>query len=513
VPSGSLDTTTQFTTGPGDADWFRTGPVDPASGAGWTVTVQPVATDPSLAEWMDPVVSVYDSTFHLLASSSTQTDQNGDVPVTVFAPGGPLYVQVRNLNPGSGSYTIAASATGTTGTPTAAGPRAWVLDSTPAARATDVQTDAVPTLTLGRAMDASTLTSSTVQLLDLAGAAVPGSVSYSAGTGVLTFTPGANLLTSMAYELVVNGAKDSLGNAMPETYLPFQTLFGSGPRPVTGLTAAGAPGTVTLTWTQPPMIAYNAATVRYAVGDVAPAWGAGTLATSGYQDGSTISGLDPTKDYSFSVFTQQNGTGMTGQTTTTVRGASDLFTVSPTTSAYLKPVTVTATLRDAGTLAPVVGHNAALYWRRTGTTAWTLIKVALTDANGHVTATSTPPWNAQYYLHDLGGAGRMGGVALTVNHPVTFDVSSRQTATRVVHGATVTLTGVVLPARAGAAVLLENYYGGAWHVMATGALNTNSAHAFPVTLRSAATYSFRFVKAGDTLLGTGVSPTFTVTAT
>ena len=95
---------------------------------------------------------------------------------------------------------------------------------------------------------------------------------------------------------------------------------------------------------------------------------------------------------------------------------------------------------------------------------------------------------------------------------MTFDVSSRQNATKVVHGTTVTLTGVVLPARAGA-VLLENYYGGAWHVSATGTLNVNSAHAFAVTLKSAATYSFRFVKAGDTLLGTGVSPTFTVTAT
>ena len=42
--------------------------------------------------------------------------------------------------------------------------------------------------------------------------------------------------------------------------------------------------------------------------------------------------------------------------------------------------------------------------------------------------------NAQYYVHDLvrGPHGR----AVTVSHSVTFDVSSRQNATKVVHGTT-----------------------------------------------------------------------------
>ena len=359
-------------------------------------------------------------------------------------------------------------------------------------------------------MDATSLTAATVQLIDLSGNAVPGSLSYSAGTGVLTFTPDAPLLTDMAYELVVDGAKDSVGNVMPETYLPFVTSGGP-TRPVTGLAASGGAGTATLTWTQPVTTAYYATTVWYAAGDVAPSWGTGTLAVSGYLDDATISGLDATKDYSFSIFTERT-IGAMGLATTTVHGSSDLVTVTPSPSVYVKPVTITATLRDAGTLAPEPDRSAAIYWRRTGTTAWTLIKVTQTDANGQVSALSTPPWNAQYYVHDLGGVGRMGG-AVTVSHSVTFDVSSRQNASKVVHGTTVTLTGVVLPARAGSAVLLENYYGGAWHVSATGTLNVNSAHAFAVTLKSAATYSFRFVKAGDTLLGTGVSPTFTVTAT
>ena len=127
----TLDTTTQYRTGPGDVDWFRTGPTDPVAGAGWTFTVKPVATAPSFAEWMDPRLSVYDSSLHLLATSSVQLDQAGDVQVSVVAPGGPLYLQIQNLNPGPGQYTIAAAANGTSGSPTVAGAGAWLVDSTP----------------------------------------------------------------------------------------------------------------------------------------------------------------------------------------------------------------------------------------------------------------------------------------------------------------------------------------------------------------------------------------------
>ena len=58
---------------------------------------------------------------------------------------------------------------------------------------------------------------------------------------------------------------------------------------------------------------------------------------------------------------------------------------------YVKPVTITATLRDAARSLPSLNRSVAIYWRRTGTTAWTLIKVTQTDANGQVSAVSTPP--------------------------------------------------------------------------------------------------------------------------
>ena len=137
----TLDTTTQHRTGPGDVDWFRTGPTDPVAGAGWTFEVKPSASDPSFAEWMDPRLSVYDSTLHLLGTSTAQLDQAGDVKVSLVAPGGPLFVQVSNLNPGSSGYTLAGAANGTTGSPTVAGPEAWVTDTAPRrSRASDVPT-------------------------------------------------------------------------------------------------------------------------------------------------------------------------------------------------------------------------------------------------------------------------------------------------------------------------------------------------------------------------------------
>lgn len=496
---------------PGDVDWFVQAAPMPTAGQGWTVTVHPIESgDAQFADQLDADLSVYDASLHLLAGSTTPIDTAGDVRVSVFAPGGNLFVRVANLNGSSVDYSLSSVANGTTGTPTTPGLVTWVTDTTPRSGALNESPLDVPSITFGRSMDTSTLDATTVVLRDgVTGNAVAGTPEYTPVSGVLSFTPDAPLLTGVSYALLVTGAKDTLGNLMPELRLPF-VVGNNSVRPPTGLTASGGAGQVTLAWTNPELETLSAATIWYATGDTPPAWGNGTVAMQGFRDSFTVSGLDSTRDYSFSVFAQSMSL-ISPAATVTVKGSAPLVTVTPSPSVYLKPVTITATLRDAGTLAPEPDRSAAIYWRRTGTTAWTLIKVAQSDANGQVTAVSTPRWNAQYYVHDLGGLGRFGA-AVTVSHAVDFDVSSRQSASLVNAGHTVTLTAVVAPAGTGSPVLLDGYWGGSWHLMGTGTLNANSAFAFPVTLRSAATYTFRFVKAGNTLLGTGVSPSFTVRA-
>jgi hypothetical protein len=68
------------------------------------------------------------------------------------------------------------------------------------------------------------------------------------------------------------------------------------------------------------------------------------------------------------------------------------------------------------------------------------------------------------------------------------------------------VSGSVAPAIAGASVLLETYYLGAWHIFRIGALSTSSTYSFPFTLTAPAAYRFRLVK-----LGAGVYTAFTTT--
>ena len=210
-----------------------------------------------------------------------------------------------------------------------------------------------------------------------------GTLLYAAGTGVLTFTPDAPLLDRLAYELVVSDGPRTPSGTRCRRFTCRSSRRRTGAS-VTGLAASAAPG-------RDPDVD-PAGDVRLLRHDRVvrrrrrrPSWGTGTLAVSGYLDDATISGLDATKDYSFSIFTERT-IGAMGLATTTVHGSSDLVTVTPSPSVYVKPVTITATLRDAGTLAPEPNRSAAIYWRRTGTTAWTLIKVTQTDANGQVSA-------------------------------------------------------------------------------------------------------------------------------
>jgi len=93
-----------------------------------------------------------------------------------------------------------------------------VASTSPADNATGVAISATVTATFSEAMDATTINGTTTNFTlktTSGGVAVPGTVTYDAGTKVATFTPSSSLATNTVYTATVTtGVKDAAGNAM-----------------------------------------------------------------------------------------------------------------------------------------------------------------------------------------------------------------------------------------------------------------------------------------------------------
>ncbi len=129
-----------------------------------------------------------------------------------------------NLDPSPNTITIdVIDLLGDTTPPT-------VTAFSPASGASGVATGTVVSVTFSEAMSASTVNSSTVQLLD-GGSVVSSVMSYSAGTNTVTLTPSAALANSKTYTILVKGGatgvKDLAGNAqLADASSSFTTVAG-----------------------------------------------------------------------------------------------------------------------------------------------------------------------------------------------------------------------------------------------------------------------------------------------
>jgi methionine-rich copper-binding protein CopC len=106
-----------------------------------------------------------------------------------------------------------------------------VTARTPAANATGVTVPVSPTATFSEALNAATVTGTTMTIrvgTTVAGALIPSLVTYNPGTQVATINPNASLLNDTVYTVrLTNGIQDVAGNALAAT----QWTFTTGPAP------------------------------------------------------------------------------------------------------------------------------------------------------------------------------------------------------------------------------------------------------------------------------------------
>ena len=143
-----------------------------------------------------------------------------------------------------------------------------VTSLSPASGATNVATNAAATVTFSEALNASTVSSSTVFLRDANNVVVPTTVTYSSAAKTVTLTPTSPLANSMTYTIVAKGGsagvKDVAGNALvTDATSSFTTIADTTPPTVTAVSpAAGATNvatgaTATVTFSE----ALNASTI------------------------------------------------------------------------------------------------------------------------------------------------------------------------------------------------------------------------------------------------------------
>lgn len=309
---------------------------------------------------------------------------------------------------------------------------------------------------------------------------------------------------------------DTLANADGSTPIAWPT---AAPSPPHGLTVTPGPSSARVAWlpgsdgsarttsyvvTANPVVPPPTAKVTRKVVPTAP-----TATVNGVTTSATVTGLDPTKAYTFTV-SATNSVGTCKPSAATREITPVVPTVlTPTTPHSVrvgKKITVTAQLSRGDVSAAVAKQTVTLSRRTIGTKTWTQRGSAVTDSSGTASFRLKPSRSSAYKLVFSGSPGYLPSSAVTkivVVRPVVTAALSRSTVRR---GHRVTLSGTVTPGVEGQTVTREAFIKGVWKELSTTVTDKTGAYSF--TLHPAHKQKdreFRVVVAPTAVRGTGVS--------
>ncbi len=149
----------------------------------------------------------------------------------------------------------------------------------------------------------------------------------------------------------------------------------------------------------------------------------------------------------------------------------------PAYGAYGRRFSAVVALTSAG--LPVAGARAALYWRRSGSTAWTLLSTGVTGSNGRLALAPAITSGGTFRASVAGTFDRLAGtadrgIALQSAVGITGPTAAVRPATRVV------ITAHFAPVRLGQPSKLQVYTRKGWVTVATSKAKAFGASAFAV---------------------------------
>ncbi|HEX2770917.1 MAG TPA: FG-GAP-like repeat-containing protein, partial [Micromonosporaceae bacterium] len=394
------------------------------------------------------------------------------------------------------------------GPTTPAGERVWVRGVAPADFASGAALSTAPTVTFQRPVDAASVTSSTVRLVHgRTGATVAATVSFDPTSGTAKVTPSAALQDNTPYRLVVNGVRDTSGATLAERFSTTFRTVDNAPAVVSNFKAAGALRAATLSWTLPPITDLDQVIVRRATGTTPPASvTSGTAVYAGTGSSVTVSGLADSSTYTFRAWVKDRSGKLSSPSTVMLRGSAVTISSSTTALTYGGAVSVTGRLTQADTGAAIAGAPVQLYWRRKGSTSWSLLATPTTSSTGYLSFSHKPPWSVDYHWVYRGSTAYTGDASPWRAVGVRTAVTAALSRTSFPLGGSVVLSGTVAPGHAGSTVYLQRLVNGAWSTATSQRLSSTSSYSFAIKPSARGTYTYRVYMPAHTDHLAGYSP-------
>jgi hypothetical protein len=264
-------------------------------------------------------------------------------------------------------------------------------------------------VTFSRDVVTSTVTASTVRLVNgRTGAAVPATVTYDAVRRTATVKPSTRLYDWAPYRLLVSGVKDTSGASMTTAYTSTFRTTDLAPPAVGSFRATGALRAATLTWTAPYANDLDRYVVRMATGSTPPSSvAAGTSAYSGTGTKATVP-LAQGTTYSFRIWAKDRTGHYSPSSWGRLVGTAESITSNVTSVTRGYPVTVSGRLVRKDTGGPVAGATLQLYWRRVGTSTWTLTATRTSSSTGTFAYAHKPSASVDYMWVYRGSTALVG---------------------------------------------------------------------------------------------------------
>jgi serine protease len=160
--------------------------------------------------------------------------------------------------------------------------------------------------------------------------------------------------------------------------------------------------------------------------------------------------------------------------------------------------------------SPASGATVALWRERAGQSSFQQLAQTTTNGSGAYTFTLKPGTVlADQAFYVTSGSLQSSTLDQHVRALVGLVTSHRTMAA----GQRVVLRGHVTPSHAGESVLIEQFHGGAWHVIALARLSKRSSYTFSHRFRQAGRARLRAVLQSDARNVQSISPALTITVT
>jgi hypothetical protein len=292
--------------------------------------------------------------------------------------------------------------------------------------------------------------------------------------------------------------------------VPWPTAVPKAPHAVT---AVAGPGSATVSWV--PGNDGNARTTSYVV---TSAPGGLTATVGGAASSATVTGLDSTTTYTFTV-TAVSGAGSSTPSTPsapiTAVVPTQLAPVQPASINYGQSLSISAVLSrtDTTPATPISGEPVTVMRKAPAAKTWSTFATTNTASDGSINVTLHPKSavEVEFVFKGASGYDKATAASTTVVHAV---VTARLSKAKVKHGQTVTLTGTVAPVLDGEQVLLERRIKGKW---TTGPIKTvNAQGGFTYKIKAAkkgVAQAYQVLASPGHGLASGTSSPVTLTVT